>query len=81
LIPFYFDDIAGPGLSYYLNDNYIDDPGDFVGVVNNPWQTPRQHSSFSDLGKPSSYRSTTEFNFSNNPGYVPGKENSLITFI
>lgn len=72
LIPFYFDGSAGAGLKYFLADNYIDDPGKFTGVVDNPWKTPYLHPSFSRLNKPESYRSTTQFNFSRDvPGYIP----------
>ncbi|MBF0430789.1 MAG: pectate lyase precursor [Fibrobacteria bacterium] len=36
--PWWFDDEdENPG-SYYLHDNYIDDPGDFDGVLENPWE-------------------------------------------
>jgi len=63
LAPFYLDDSPLAGLSYYFRDNYIDDPGDLVGSVDNPWQTPLQHDSFANLGKPSSYRSTSEHDF------------------
>jgi len=49
LFPFFFDDAnkgtATPRLQYFLKDNYIDDPGDFVGVINNPWQMPFMHNS------------------------------------
>lgn len=41
LIPFYFDDeddFAAEDLTYFLADNYIDDPGGSCsGVINNPW--------------------------------------------
>jgi hypothetical protein len=65
LIPFFFDDeysgSGSPALSYYLTDNYIDDPGDYVGIVENPWETPYVHSSFSgiDWGWDSSIARTT----------------------
>lgn len=72
LIPFYFDGSAGAGLKYFLADNYIDDPGRFTGVVNNPWQQPYLHPSFSRLNKPESYRASSQFNFSRDvPGYIP----------
>lgn len=73
LIPFYFDDENGgaaPDLRYYMHDNYIDDPGDYVGSVDNPWATPPLHPSFGGLGLPASYRSATEFDFSSYTGYV-----------
>ena len=73
LHPFFFDDENGgtaPDLRYYLRDNYIDDPGDFVGSVDNPWATPPLHSTFGSLGLPVSYRAATEHDFSTYPGYV-----------
>ncbi|MEJ2691556.1 MAG: endo alpha-1,4 polygalactosaminidase [Candidatus Thiodiazotropha sp.] len=53
LIPFFFDDeysgSGKPALSYYLADNHIDDPGDYVGSVDNPWLSPAVHSSFDNI--------------------------------
>jgi pectate lyase len=53
LIPFYFDDeysgSGTPGLSYFMQDNYVDDPGDLVASVDNPWLTPYAHSSFENI--------------------------------
>ena len=51
--PFFFDDENGgggnPSLKYYMKDNYVDDPGDLVGSVDNPWSTPFAHSSFQNI--------------------------------
>lgn len=73
LIPFFFDDEepATGDTTYYLADNFIDDPGEYVGVVDNPWQTPYLHASFADIGKPESDRSLLELDFSSTTGYVP----------
>jgi len=73
LIPFFFDDEepATGDTTYYLDNNFIDDPGEYVGVVDNPWQTPYLHASFADIGKPESDRSLTELDFSGTTGYVP----------
>ncbi|MES9968418.1 MAG: endo alpha-1,4 polygalactosaminidase [Candidatus Thiodiazotropha sp.] len=53
LFPFFFDDeLSGSGspqLSYFLQDNYVDDPGDLVGSVDNPWLIPYAHSSFENI--------------------------------
>jgi len=71
LIPFYFDDEADNGpdvVSYYLADNYVDDPGDYVGVVDNPWQEPFLHPSFESLYKGPEFRSDTEFDFAAETG-------------
>jgi pectate lyase len=41
LIPFFFDpENANPDVSYYLANNYIDDPGEYEGLVQNPWGLP-----------------------------------------
>jgi hypothetical protein len=71
LIPFFFDDefngSGTPPLSYYLEDNYIDDPGDHEGSVDNPWQTPAAHSSFENIDwgwDSSTARSTNKHTFS-----------------
>lgn len=53
LHPFFFDDesegAGSPSLSYYLSNNYVDDPGDYVGSVDNPWLEPSVHSSFEGI--------------------------------
>ncbi|MDH5766082.1 MAG: pectate lyase precursor [Gammaproteobacteria bacterium] len=50
LIPFFFDDeyhgAGNPQLSYYLLNNYVDDPGDLIGNIDNPWLLPYEHTSF-----------------------------------
>ena len=74
LYPFYFDDENGGAatdLRYYLRDNYVDDPGDYVGSVDNPWATPLLHPTFGNLGLPSSYQATTENDFTGISGYYP----------
>jgi len=49
IFPFFFDDAnkgtAKPRPQYFLKDNFIDDPGDYVGVINNPWAMPFMHNS------------------------------------
>jgi len=51
--PFFFDDENGgggnPSIQYYMQDNYVDDPGDHVGSIDNPWATPLAHSSFQNI--------------------------------
>lgn len=67
LIPLFFDDENGgsdPTLAYYLADNYVEDPGVFEGVFENPWMQPFVHPSFEYLGLDESHRSATEFDFS-----------------
>lgn len=64
--------IPGPGLSYYLRDNCIDDPGDYVGTVDNPWRRPLKHSSFKDHLRGHGYQAKKASDFSKiGPGYVP----------
>lgn len=63
LFPFAFDDEAGgnaPGLGYFLADNFIDDPGVFNGLVDNPWTLPWAHPNFEYLVLPESYRLSEE---------------------
>lgn len=63
LFPFAFDDEAresDPGLGYFLADNFIDDPGIFTGVLDNPWTLPWAHPNFEYLGLPESYRLAEE---------------------
>ena len=72
LFPFFFDDAEGADLAYYLADNYIDDPAEFVGVVDNPWQEPWVHPSFEYLSKPESLRVEQDFDFTTyDSEYVP----------
>lgn len=70
--PFYFDDDPGENLAYYLADNYIDDPGDYLGIVGNPWADDLFLDVYGGLGKDESYRSDTEFDFTVEvPGSIP----------
>lgn len=67
MFPFYFDyEEAGPNLGYYLQDNYIDDPGLFEGSVDNPWKRPLAHPAFDILeldedGSSEQFRASTAF--------------------
>ncbi len=74
LFPLFFDDennFGAPDLSYYLADNYIEDPGVFTGTVDNPWTTPFDHPSFEYLNAPEALRSDTLHDFANaTTGYV-----------
>lgn len=67
LIPFYFDGDPFTGVGYYLADNYVDDPGQLVASVDNPWSNTAY---FSDLGAPATLRRTTVHAYSGS-GYVP----------
>jgi len=68
LIPFSLDyeGTPGPGLSYFFKDNFIDDPGDLYGVVNDPWRSVKQHSSFRKNVRDEFLKSDKPFNFSRN---------------
>jgi pectate lyase len=73
LIPFFFDDENGgadPDLSYFLADNYIDDPGVFTGVVDDPWAEPLAHPSFEYLGLDASYRANADLELGGFPDHV-----------
>lgn len=61
LMPYFFDD-EDPGTrpSYYLRDSYVDDPGQLVGSVDDPWSNPGY---FTSLGLDASYRAAAEFDF------------------
>tara|TARA_R110002073_G_scaffold241497_3_gene403340 strand:- start:26735 stop:28210 length:1476 start_codon:yes stop_codon:yes gene_type:complete len=67
MFPFYFDwDEPGHNLQYYLADNYIDDPKNFTGVVDDPWIKPFVHPAFEYLeleedGSSRQFRSETPF--------------------
>ncbi len=73
LIPFYFDDENGgssAALQYYLAGNYVEDPGVFEGLVDDPW-SEQSHPSFEDLGLDASHRVDADWDFeSEDPGYV-----------
>lgn len=83
LIPFFFDDENGGGaatLRYYLSGNYIEDPGVFEGVVDNPWTEPFAHPSFENLGLDESHRARADWDFAaEDPGYVPIDEDDAAT--
>lgn len=58
LFPFFFD--GGENVSYYLADNAVDDPGEFSGVIDNPWTDPY----FDGIGASESVRADAPFDFS-----------------
>jgi pectate lyase len=66
LIPFFFDGDPFDGASYYLRDNYVDDPGELEASVDNPWDNTDY---FDNLGADESLRTDTEPVFSGG-GYV-----------
>jgi pectate lyase len=69
LIPFYFDDESPGGTTYHLHDNAIDDPGNFVGVVDDPF-TEDVHPSFDDLGIGGHPYAASPFDFSGQGDYL-----------
>lgn len=70
--PFVFDDVAGEGLAYYLADNYLDDPGDYLGIVDNPWTDAVYLEVYGGMGKGEEYRATADFDFAaGTPDYMP----------
>lgn len=64
LIPFFFD--GGENVSYWLADNAVDDPGEYVGVIDDPWT----ESYFDNIGASDSVRAAAPFNFGGGL-YVP----------
>ena len=65
LIPLYFD--GGENVSYWLADNAVDDPGDFVGTIDDPWSDPY----FADIiGASAAVRADAPFQFGGG-SYVP----------
>ncbi len=69
LIPFFFDDEnpTGDDPSYFMADNYIDDPSSICdGVVGNPW-TECEY----DLVVDESHRATSEHDFSSASYFAP----------
>jgi len=68
LIPFSLDyeGAPGPGLSYFFKDNFIEDPGDFYGVIDDPWRPVKQHSSFRKNIRDEFLKSDKPFDFSQN---------------
>jgi hypothetical protein len=77
LAPFWFDpeNVTAPiPTRYWLWDNYVDDPGTFVGRVDNPFTTPDfgDEYTFTCCGITSGQFNTVgRFDFSSHAGYVP----------
>ena len=69
LIPFYFDDEDAGGVSSHLRDNAIDDPGVFVGTVDDPF-TSSAHPSFDDLGIGGNPYAASAFDFGGQGTYL-----------
>lgn len=80
LFPFFFDDENGGAsetLQYYLAGNYIEDPGVYEGLVDNPW-AEQVHPTFEDLGLDESYRVDADWDFAGD-GYEPIAEDDAAT--
>lgn len=75
LFPFYFD--GGEGSSYFLADNYIDDPDDFTGLVDDPW-TSGEHPTFGDM-EGYGQGVSEPFDFSGEPSWVPVTTDDVFT--
>lgn len=77
LVPLWFDPENGPTVPsrYYVFDNWVDDPGTFVGRVDNPYTTPGFASAytFACCGiQASQFNAVGELDYSGaHPGYVP----------
>lgn len=75
LAPLWFDPENEPAPTrYWVWNNWVDDPGEFEGRVDNPYTTPGFDSSytFACCGIESSqFNSVGEFDFTSTAGYVP----------
>jgi pectate lyase len=76
LAPFWFDPENSPPIPtrYYVWDNWVDDPGNFVGRVDNPYTTPgfAGEYSFACCGILSSqFNNWGRFDFTGYLGYEP----------
>jgi pectate lyase len=70
LFPFFFDDEEPGGTSYFLADNFVDDPPQIERSVDDIWATPYAHDSFENAGGESSkITSPTDFAIAD-PDYV-----------
>ncbi|MBZ5715810.1 pectate lyase family protein [Nannocystis pusilla] len=57
LIPLFFD--GGEGVQYWLADNAVDDPGEFSGVIDDPWT----EAYFDNIGASDAVRAGGPFTF------------------
>ncbi len=70
--PFALDDTPGEGLAYAIADNFVDDPGDYLGIVADPWADALFLDVYGSLGKGEEYRATREHDFAAAyPDYIP----------
>jgi pectate lyase len=71
--PLWFDPENTPKTGYFVSQNYVDDPGEFVGIVNNPFTTPGFNTySFYCCGISSShFNYSSPFDFFSYPQHVP----------
>lgn len=74
LAPFWFDpENANPPTSYWLEDNWVDDPGTFEGRVDNPWDSSdfvAEYSFHYNLNQ-SYFNQAGVHDFSGESGWVP----------
>lgn len=78
LAPFWFDPENGtpPAIptAYYLQDNWVEDPGDFDGRVDDPWSNVdfQNAYTFHCCGVvEGQFAAVVPYDFSGSPGYVP----------
>ncbi len=76
--PLWFDPENTPTSRYFVSDNYVDHPGKFVGIVNNPYTTAGFSTySFACCGITSAhFNYSTAFDYSSFTGYAPLTVNS-----
>ena len=77
LAPLWFDpENPSPPIptAYWVWNNWVEDPGNFVGRVDNPFTTPGfddEYSFFCCGIEASQFNAVGEFDFSSEPGYIP----------
>ncbi len=85
LSPFWFDpeNSSTPiPTAYWLQDNWVDDPGDYVGTVQNPWTDVAFSNAytFACCGiQASQFNQSSQFDFSSHAGYVSGVVHGQLT--
>ncbi|MDJ0656774.1 MAG: hypothetical protein QNJ40_21615 [Xanthomonadales bacterium] len=83
LNPFYFDPENNPTSEYFVQGNYVDDPGIFEGRVDNPFDSTEYQSAYQYIYccgiSTSQFDHNSAFDFSNYSGYVPISTNDATT--
>jgi len=76
LSPFWFDpeNVSAPVLTeYWLQDNLVEDPGEYMGTVQNPWDDVDFNNAYTFVCcgiVANQFNQSGEFDYSTNPDYV-----------